>query len=236
MSGFRRDTRLVTHQNDGFRLHLVSLDRAFIASAADLFGKRATYSCSDIASVEREGAMFVSPANSLGFMDGGIDMVLSRTMFPGCEKRLKALIAALGHKTAPGRPYLRVGSAAWFMVGPRTGFIAAPTMFLPHDVADTQNAYWAFLATLVAARRAVQTSGGALHTLVCTSLCCGVGRMDPEQAAIQMRRAWDDFHAGRIPEETEQVGPEYVLLPDRDDEQPSNYDNREIGVAFPKGF
>ena len=158
MSGdFRRDTRFVTHQNDGFRLHLVSLDRAFIAAASDLFGKKETCSCSDIAAVEREGAMFVSPANSLGFMDGGIDMVLSRTMFPSCEKRLKALIAALG------RPYLRVGSAAWFMVGPRTGFIAAPTMFLPHDVADTQNAYWAFLAALVAADRAVKTSGGSLH-------------------------------------------------------------------------
>ena len=232
MSGdFRRDTRFVTHQNDGFRLHLVSLDQAFIAAASDLFGKKATCSCSDIAAVEREGAMFVSPANSLGDMDGGIDMVLSRTMFPSCEKRLKALIAALGRpylRESPAiagqmrrsglQPLLRVGSAAWFMVGPRTGFIAAPTMFLPHDVADTQNAYWAFLAALVAADRAVKTSGGSLHTLVCTSLCCGVGRMEPEQAAIQMRRAWDDFHAGRVPAEVEQVGPEYVLLPDRDDE------------------
>jgi O-acetyl-ADP-ribose deacetylase (regulator of RNase III) len=218
------------------RLQLVSLDRAFIAAVADLFGNRASCFYGDIATVDRDGAIFVSPANSLGFMDGGIDLVLSRKMFDGCEPRLKELIAAMGHKTKLGRPYLRVGSSIWFMVGPRTGFVAAPTMFLPHDVADTQNAYWAFMATLVAAKRAMEASGGVLHTLVCTSLCCGVGRMDPEESAIQMRRAWDDFYAGRIPEEIEHVGPEYVLLPHRDDQQPSNYDNREIGVEFPKGF
>jgi O-acetyl-ADP-ribose deacetylase (regulator of RNase III) len=218
------------------KLQLISLDHAFIEAADDLFKDRATVACCDIAYIPRDGVAFVSPANSLGFMDGGIDMVLNHQMFVGCEKQLKKMIADLGHKTALGRPYLRVGSALWFMVGPKTGFIAAPTMFLPHDVADTQNAYWAFIAALVAMDRIEKATGGAIHTLVCTSLCCGVGRMDPEQAAIQMRRAWDDFHAGRIPEETEWVGPEYVLLPHRDDQQPSNYDNREIGVEFPKGF
>lgn len=222
------------------KLLLVSLDRAFIEAADDLFGSRATVACCDIAYIPREGAAFVSPANSLGFMDGGIDMVLSRTMFPktktspGCEKVLRGMIADLGHKTTLGRPYLRVGSAVWFMVGPKTGFIAAPTMFLPHDVSDTRNAYWAFLATLVAMDRIEKASGGAVNTLVCTSLCCGVGRMDPEEAAIQMRQAWDDFHAGRIPEETEKVSDQYVLMPSRDDQQPSNYDNRELGIPYPR--
>ena len=216
------------------KLQLVSLDRAFIEAANDLFGDKAAVACCDIAYVPREGVAFVSPANSLGFMDGGIDMVLSRTMFPTCERQLKKMIADLGHKTTLGRPYLRVGSAIWFMVGPKTGFIAAPTMFLPHDVADTQNAYWAFIAALVAMDRIEKATGGAVHTLVCTSLCCGVGRMDPEQAAIQMRRAWDDFHAGRIPAETEKVGDQYVLMPSRDDHQPSNYDNRELGIPYPQ--
>jgi O-acetyl-ADP-ribose deacetylase (regulator of RNase III) len=217
------------------KLHLVSLDRAAIAEANKLFGPAVTYTCGDIVSVPRDGAAFVSPANSLGVMDGGIDMVLSREMFVGCEKRLRVAIAALGHKTKLGRPYLRVGSATWFMVdrapagalqvlspltgGPATGFIAAPTMFVPHDVSDTQNAYWAFLATLVAMDRIEKASGGVVNTLVCTSLCCGVGRMNPKESARQMFRAWNDFHAGRIPAEVEYIGPQYVLLPIRDDQQ-----------------
>lgn len=200
------------------KLTLVSLDRVFLQEANKLFGPAVTYTCGDIASVPRNGAVFVSPANSLGIMDGGIDMVLSREMFVGCEKRLKDAIAALGHKTKLGRPYLRVGSATWFMVGPASGFIAAPTMFVPHDVSDTQNAYWAFLATLVAMDRIEKASDGAVNRLVCTSLCCGVGRMNPKEAAHQMFRAWNDFYAGRIPAETDYIGPEYVLLPSRDDQ------------------
>jgi O-acetyl-ADP-ribose deacetylase (regulator of RNase III) len=195
------------------RLHLVSLDRAFVASARELFGHHATVEYCDIASVPYDNTAFVSPANSLGIMDGGIDLVLSRDMFPGCEEHVQTMIHRLGE-----RPYLHVGSALWLRVGPATALIVAPTMFMPHDVADTQNAYWAFLATLMAADRIEKTTGGAVNTLVCTSLCCGVGRMDPEESAIQLRQAWDDFHAGHIPEEIRMdMGPQYVLLPPRDD-------------------
>ena len=42
------------------------------------------------------GTAFVSPANSLGFMDGGIDFVLSRFMFPGVEASVKAAFAREG--------------------------------------------------------------------------------------------------------------------------------------------
>jgi O-acetyl-ADP-ribose deacetylase (regulator of RNase III) len=195
------------------KLQLVSLDREFIASATDLFGSRATCKVLDIKKVPRKGAAFVSPANSLGIMDGGIDLVLSRDMFPGCEERIQSMIRCLGD-----RPYLRVGSALWLPIDPTTALIVSPTMFMPHDVADTQNAYWAFIAILVAMDRIEKTSGGAVNTLVCTSLCCGVGRMDPEQSAIQMRRAWDDFHSGSIPEETlSDLGPHYVIMPSHDD-------------------
>ena len=102
----------------------------------------------------------------------------------------------------------------WLPVEPTTALIVAPTMLIPHDVADTQNAYWAFIAILMTMARIEKISSGTVQTLVCTSLCCGVGRMDPEQSAIQMRRAWDDFHAGRIPEEIQtDLGSQYMLLP-----------------------
>ena len=53
--------------------------------------------------VPRVGAAFVSPANALGFMDGGVDWVLSRLMFPGVEGPLRARIRELGGVTRLGR-------------------------------------------------------------------------------------------------------------------------------------
>jgi hypothetical protein len=35
---------------------------------------------------------YVSPANSLCFMDGGIDLALSREIFPGIEKTVKNIV------------------------------------------------------------------------------------------------------------------------------------------------
>lgn len=221
-----------------FQLEIIGLNEEAIAAAAAAFGPLATCRVCRVEDVDRNGAAFVSPANSLGFMDGGIDKSL-RDMFPGCEKRLKAAIKSLGHKTALGRHYLRVGSAYWQPVGPclprtegagpNTMLISAPTMFLPHDVSATQNAYWAMIAVLVAAAD-MPAPFTAPWRLVVPTLCCGWGRMSAADSAAQMRRAWDDFVAGRLP--AREVGPAgFVLLPSRDDDQPANYDNREIGVG-----
>jgi O-acetyl-ADP-ribose deacetylase (regulator of RNase III) len=185
----------------------------------------------DIRDVPREKTAFVSPANSLGFMDGGIDMIFSREMFPGCEKDVKKKIGELDKKTLIGRPYLRVGSALWVPVGEKTALIAAPTMFLPHPIPHTQNVYWAMQAALLCAKKIP-----FIDTLVVTSMGCGIGCMDPESAALQIRAAWREFEEDMLPEETEQRGNSYAILESHDHAQPSNYDNREIGIAWPAGW
>jgi O-acetyl-ADP-ribose deacetylase (regulator of RNase III) len=213
------------------KLHIISLNKEFVQLATARFYGKALVEMRDILDVEREGRIFVSPANSLGFMDGGIDIPLSRTMFPGCERVVRSAIASLGYKTALGRAYLRVGSALSVHVGPSTALISAPTMFLPHDVSETQNAYWAFMAILMLAERLYYSSSRSLHTIVCPSLCCGYGRMPAAVAVEQMWNALEDFEAGRRPVEVEDRGSSYMLLPDHDIEQSANYDNREIGVG-----
>ena len=207
-----------------FSIEIVSLNATFVTAAAVVFGDRAICRLQDIREVDREGAAFVSPANSLGFMDGGIDAVL-RDMFVGCEDRLKQRIRELGLLTGLGRPYLPVGSAHWQAVGPNTVLISAPTMFLPHDVSATRNAYWAMMAALCAAADA------QVGRLIVPSLCCGWGRMPVAKAAAQMREALDDWVAGSIPACVHDAGAGWILLPSRDAEQPANYDNREIGVG-----
>ena len=54
---------------------------------------------------------YVSPANSLCFMDGGIDRALSRAVFPGIEAKVKAAVRWLDRRSLLGRAYLPVGSA-----------------------------------------------------------------------------------------------------------------------------
>jgi O-acetyl-ADP-ribose deacetylase (regulator of RNase III) len=202
-------------------LHFVSLNNVWIDEIHRLFPD-AKATCGDVQTIPHEKTAFVSPANCLGFMDGGIDSVYSRTMFPGCEQQVKQKIRDLGHTTLLGRPYLPIGSAFVVPVGETTGLICAPTMFLPHDVSKTRNAYLSCLAALLVFQKV-----GLYETLVLTSHCCGYGKMSEQESARQMRKAYDDFRKGHYPVDS-CPGPSVVLLPLCNEEQPDNFDNREI--------
>jgi len=207
------------------QLHFISLNDTFIHEIKKLFPQ----SIAEVGRVEnipREGHIFMSPANCLGFMDGGIDLALSRNIFPGIEIEpvVKREIRELGLLTNLGRPYLPIGSA---ILIPRSnsGMISAPTMFLPHNVSETRNAYWAALAAFRVFRKYYGRSMD--HTLVLTSLCCGYGKMDEARSAAQIREAYDDFLSGKVPIDSSSSRT-IVLQPLVNHEQPKNFDNREI--------
>lgn len=217
------------------KLHIIGLDEEFNTLATAAFGDAAICEVRDVTTVPRDGRIFVSPANSLGFMDGGIDAVYEKRMFPGVQASVQRAIKTLGegHLTRLGRPYLRVGSALWtlFEGGDLSALITAPTMFLPHNVSGTRNAYWSFLAVLELADRIYEMSEANLHTIVCPALCRterAWGRMPAAEAVAQMREALTDFEAGRKPTDVEDRGMRYLIWPSRDAEQPAN---REIGVG-----
>ena len=204
-------------------IHFVSLNEAWVQEIQALFPD-ATTTCGDVQTIPREDTIFVSPANSLGFMDGGIDYVYSRKMFPGCESLVRKKIVELGHTTLLGRPYFPIGSAFCVPVAETTGLICAPTMFLPHDVSQTRNAYVSFLACLILFEKMQN-----YKTLVVTSLCCGYGKMSETESAKQMRQAYDDFLAKNYAEDSSKDSG-CVLMPLVDEEQPNIFDNREIKV------
>lgn len=178
------------------KIHAISSHPAFIAAFAAAFAgvDGATWEVGDVRDVPREGRAFVSPANSMLVMDGGIDEVYSRDMFPGAEALAQARLEALtpARTTAGGRPYLPVGSAIAVPCGEATFLVCAPTMFRPHDVSTTRNAYHAFMAALCVAEK---LAPAGVRALVTPGLCCGYGRMPASRAAAQMREAYDDFVA-----------------------------------------
>jgi O-acetyl-ADP-ribose deacetylase (regulator of RNase III) len=141
------------------------------------------------------GEAIVSPANSYGYMDGGIDLVYRNFFGLGLQNRLQALL----QEKYGG--FLPVGEAVVISTQHERipYLVAAPTMEKPGDVSRTDNAYRAMkaclLKTLEYNRRQMATGGKIIQRLLVPGLATGVGGMDPFTSAEQMRRAWDEVAA-----------------------------------------
>ncbi|MDJ1505129.1 macro domain-containing protein [Xanthocytophaga agilis] len=128
----------------------------------------------------------VSPANSFGFMDGGLDYLLSERFGWDLQDRVQKEISEL-----PERELL-IGKA---LVIPTFDskipyLISAPTMRVPMDfmIHASLNAYLAMKAILVAT-----TSHPDIATVAIPGLCTGVGKMPYRIAARQMFYAYEDI-------------------------------------------
>lgn len=166
------------------RLRFRDLNPAVTAAVAEAFAGIPAFDvqCGDVFSAAPADAI-VSPANSYGWMDGGIDLVYRDRFGTHVEEKLQKLIAQLPTKV------LAVGEA--MIIGTDDAeipaMISAPTMAVPSVVADTENAYLAFAAVLRAVRHM------NFQTIICPGLATMTGRMAPETSARQMRRAWDEL-------------------------------------------
>jgi O-acetyl-ADP-ribose deacetylase (regulator of RNase III) len=142
----------------------------------------------------------VSPANSFGFMDGGIDMAYSRHFGWHVEKRVQEIIQS------DFNGELLVGQALIVPTGktvdaPRPFLIAAPTMRIPMKLPpNTINPYLAAKAVLRCAKTANQVLSQYCHdpkakpikTIGFPGLGTGVGGVDPRMCAWQVRQAIEE--------------------------------------------
>jgi O-acetyl-ADP-ribose deacetylase (regulator of RNase III) len=140
----------------------------------------------------------VSPANSFGFMDGGIDAVYSRHFGWGVEDRLRQLILDRHHGE------LLVGRAELVETGDRVHpyLIAAPTMRVPMALgAETVNPFLAARAALLLVKHGVFDSGEfagkqiseVVQTVAFPGMGTGVGGVPADICARQMRAAIEEF-------------------------------------------
>lgn len=138
----------------------------------------------------------VSPANSFGFMDGGIDALYVQAFGPEIQARVRRAI----YERHYGE--LLVGAAEIVETDHAhiPYLIAAPTMRVPTILRDSVNPYLAARAALLLVRFGTFTEGdyeGApiadvVHTVAFPGMGTGVGRVSPAICARQMRVAIED--------------------------------------------
>jgi O-acetyl-ADP-ribose deacetylase (regulator of RNase III) len=130
---------------------------------------------------------YVSPCNSHGIMDGGLDRLL-RLRFPGLDVRLQREFDQLGG-------LLPVGQAVVVETeDPDMPYIvAAPTMVFPSDIRGTRNVYLAMRAALSAVHAFNEENDDAIEVLAIPGLGTGVGRVPPMTAASQMLEAFEEM-------------------------------------------
>lgn len=134
----------------------------------------------------------ISPANSFGFMDGGLDLAYSQRFGWDLQDRLRRVILERHHGE------LLVGAAEIIETGTTrpAWLIAAPTMRVPMRLPkDSVNSYLATRAALLAVRRGRLPDGTAassrVKVLAVPAMGTGVGGISPKLCARQMRAAYD---------------------------------------------
>jgi O-acetyl-ADP-ribose deacetylase (regulator of RNase III) len=139
----------------------------------------------------------VSPANSYGFMDGGIDLLYSHRFGWQVQERLQKLIREKHHGE------LLVGQAEIVETGNlQIPFvIAAPTMRVPMILKDTVNPYLAARAVFLLIKHGAFFDGNYrgepiskfVQSIAFPGLATGIGRVGFNTCARQIQKAIEDF-------------------------------------------
>jgi O-acetyl-ADP-ribose deacetylase (regulator of RNase III) len=126
----------------------------------------------------------VSPANSFGFMDGGIDAAYREFFGPQIESAVRHII------TTRPEGHLPVGASLVVRTGHvRVPYlIVAPAMVTPEAVPG-KNCYRAMRAVL----RVAGTDAKVGRAVYCPGLATGIGRVPPDEAATLMAEAYRDW-------------------------------------------
>jgi len=98
---------------------------------------------------QRPADAIVSPANSFGIMDGGLDLAIRDQLGFQVQDTIQKVIVEKHHGELPVgcAEIIETNDSRWYYM------IAAPTMRVPEPISFTINAYLAFRALLVAVEK-----------------------------------------------------------------------------------
>jgi O-acetyl-ADP-ribose deacetylase (regulator of RNase III) len=141
----------------------------------------------------------ISPANSFGFMCGGIDAVYTALFGVQLQNRLQALIKEQFFGEIP------VGQAAIIETNHtrHKWLICAPTMRVPDVVKGTVNAFLAFRASLLVVKHFNEYSDTPIESILCPGLGTAVGELTSWSCARQMYEAYKAIWLGQPKDPTD---------------------------------
>ena len=132
----------------------------------------------------------VSPANSAGFMDGGIDRLYLEFFGLGLQARVQDAI----HRRYKGPMPIGAGLAVPTGHAHIPYLIVAPTMVSPERLDDARPCGMAMMAVLETARR----NRSVIDRVYCPGLGTGVGALSPADASTEMALAYGRWRALRL--------------------------------------
>jgi O-acetyl-ADP-ribose deacetylase (regulator of RNase III) len=174
-------------------VHLRDINTEVVAAWQNAFADvpEVTISCGDI--FDHTADAIVSPANSFGYMDGGIDLAYSKYFGSHLGASLRALLVERHYGELP------VGQAVLLATGHKSipFLVSAPTMRVPSSIGRTVNVYLAFRAALIAVATYNEQAETPIRSLLVPGLGTGVGEVPAERAARQMRLAYTSIVNGQ---------------------------------------
>jgi O-acetyl-ADP-ribose deacetylase (regulator of RNase III) len=222
-----------------FRPVFVSTDSEFIelARAAGYEVYHGKIEDFDEQDFEEQKKVYVSPANSLGFMDGGIDIALSTKIFPEIDIKVRQVIQEIGRTSSIRRKYFPVASAMFIPCENRLktaiGMISAPTMLRPQNITSTQNV----LRTTQAVRLLLDKLFAEEDIrVVFTSMGCGYGKMSAQESFRQILSGFFDTTTFPQTDVAAENAHEHAIFVHRSyvsaEFQPDTYENSEFFKAY----
>lgn len=135
---------------------------------------------------EAEVDSIVSPANSFGFMNGGLDAQLTNRFGTIVQERIQSNLIKMKRE-------LLVGESMIVKTDDETVpyIISSPTMRLPMIISDTVNVYLATKASLMCA------VDNHLGSIAFSAMGVGVGKVSIYNCANQMFKAYEEVILGK---------------------------------------
>jgi O-acetyl-ADP-ribose deacetylase (regulator of RNase III) len=165
-------------------------------------------SCGDIFDINADA--IISPANSFGFMNGGIDLVYTNYFGHELQKSLQSKIQTCFYGEIP------VGLATIIETKNKNikYLISCPTMRVPEDVSNTVNAYLAFRAGLIEVINFNKNHKEKISSILCPGLGTLTGLISPDKCARQMKYAYDSILSKKanFPEELSEAWKKHEYL------------------------
>ncbi|WP_378184156.1 macro domain-containing protein [Aquimarina sp. SS2-1] len=131
----------------------------------------------------------VSPANSFGLMDGGIDLAIRNYFGMKLQYNVQKRIQKEFYGEQPIGTSIIVHTENEYHP-----FLAhTPTMRVPSDISQTDNVYSAFFAMLIAVANYNKNHEIRIEKVLCPGMGTATGRMPAKEAARQMFIAYKNF-------------------------------------------